>query len=318
MKRMDRYFEEDSSNRVTRSNKNQDLYQNIGRNSRYTNFTDVTNTNAYEINTSHNSNRNMSSREDYQRMREYKDFIPGPKVKRELEEFKNVYKEKENRVYDINSVIAEARKNRKDDSSKEAKRKLKNDTYNILMNLNKEELEEYRKQRKEKYTHPDEEELHEIFDTIASKTLAGELDKDTTVNLLSELVATSLLDKVEMPSENNEETDSEIEEAISEESKDSSSTSDIAKNLTSSEVVDKEQIEMIKAKLEKQDDKKSKMPEGAYEDFYTRSMDLTGEDFEMDDEFKEKGMPTGLKVLITLIILIVLSVAGYMIWQMYK
>ena len=304
MKRMDRYVEENSCEKVTRSNKNQDLYQNVGRNSRYTNFTDVTDTNAYEINS---EKRNVNSREDYQRMREYKEFIPRPKVKRELEEFKNVYKEKENRIYDINSVIAEARKNRKDDSSKEEKRKLKNDTYNILMNLNKEELEEYRKQRKEKYTHPDEEELHEMFDTIASKTLAGELDKDTTVNLLSELVATSLLDKVEMPSSNEEESVIENEEQ----------ESVIAKNLTSSEVVDKDQIEKIKSKLETEESN-SNTKDGIDEDFYTRSMDLSGEDFEMDDEFKEKGMPTGLKILIFLIVLIVLAAAGYMLWQMYK
>ena len=39
--------------------------------------------------------------------------------------------------------------------------------------------------------------IRELIDTIASKTLAGEIDKATSVNLLSDLMATNLLDKVD-------------------------------------------------------------------------------------------------------------------------
>ena len=45
MRRMDRYKEETHS-RVTRMDKNQELYQNLSSNTIYTNITDVTNANA--------------------------------------------------------------------------------------------------------------------------------------------------------------------------------------------------------------------------------------------------------------------------------
>ena len=51
-------------------------------------------------------------------------------------------------------------------------------------------------------------------------------------------------------------------------------------------------------------------------DFYTRSMDLSDQDFEMDDEFKDKKMPLGIKLLIFLIILIVLAAVFYFIWKL--
>ena len=47
MRRMDRYNENSTSRQATRSNKNQELYENIGSNTRYTNFTDVTNATAF-------------------------------------------------------------------------------------------------------------------------------------------------------------------------------------------------------------------------------------------------------------------------------
>ena len=133
MRRMDRYNEEENANKLSRSDKNKELYQNIGRNTRFTSFSDVANANAFEIG---NVDQNNKTRENYQRIREYSNLIPGPKVKRELDEFKNIYKEKENRVYDINSVIAEARKNR-ENKEEESKRKLKNDKYNILLSMTK-------------------------------------------------------------------------------------------------------------------------------------------------------------------------------------
>ena len=46
MRRMDRYKDEDTTEVSRRSSKNQELYQTIGTNTRYTNFTDVTNANA--------------------------------------------------------------------------------------------------------------------------------------------------------------------------------------------------------------------------------------------------------------------------------
>ena len=39
MRRMDRYNDEDTTTKLSRSNKNKDLYQNVGTNTRYANIT---------------------------------------------------------------------------------------------------------------------------------------------------------------------------------------------------------------------------------------------------------------------------------------
>ena len=49
--RMERYEKEEQGQTARRSNKNQELYENIGRNTKYTNFTDVTNANAFDLGT---------------------------------------------------------------------------------------------------------------------------------------------------------------------------------------------------------------------------------------------------------------------------
>jgi hypothetical protein len=51
------------------------------------------------------------------------------------------------------------------------------------------------------------------------------------------------------------------------------------------------------------------------EDFYTRSMDLSDKDFVFDD-FGEKGLPLVVKILLVIIILAIIALAGYFIFQM--
>ena len=191
--RMDRYRELDNeTERTSRSRRNQELYQNIGTNAKYTNFTDVTNSNTTLID---RKRRDYSTREDYQKRKEYTSFENKPKVKKELDDFNHLYQDHENRVYDINSILEMAKENRKDKDSMEEKRKLKNTNYNILASLNPEELEKYRKEKQNR-NKPDDNELRGLIDTITSKTLAGEISKETGVDLLSDLMATSALDKV--------------------------------------------------------------------------------------------------------------------------
>ena len=48
MRRMDRYKDE-TPDRPNRYEKNQELYQDIATNTKYTNITDVTNSNAFEL-----------------------------------------------------------------------------------------------------------------------------------------------------------------------------------------------------------------------------------------------------------------------------
>ena len=304
--RMERYEKEEQREISSRANKNQELYENIGRNTKYTNFTDVTNANAFDLGT---AQKNYRTREGYHQMKEYNTFISEPKVKKELDEFNYLYQDHENKVYDINSVIAEAKKNRIKKDELEAKRKLKNTNYNILASLNPEELENYRKEKVER-TKPDEEELRSLIDTITSKTLAGEIDQATSVDLLSDLMATNIMDRVEKPEPDSDKStdDDEIDEDTFEE------TGEIEERLSlSKEILDKDQIEKVN-KL-KEDKESGSIMDESDTDFYTRSMDLSDKDFEMDDEFKEKKLPTAVKIILIILIIAVIAIAGYFIYK---
>ena len=304
--RMDRYREEIEKKTYSRSDRNKELYENLGNNTRYTNITDVTNANAIDLT---QATKNTNTREGYHQIKEYKKIEPVPKVKKDLEDFNFLYQNRENRIYDVNRVLEEARKNRGQDE-KEEKRKLKNNSYNIITSLDREELEKYRQERLNRIRTPEEEELRELIDTITSKTLAGEIDKATSVDLLSDLMATNILDKVAPPipdikdSEENEEdeekTDPELE--LSREVLDKAQLEEI-KKVTTEELTQKEEAE-----------EKNKLT-GADTDFYTRSMDLSDQDFEMDTDFQEKKMPIALKIFLSILIIAVLAVAGYFIWE---
>ena len=124
MRRMDRYKDE-TPDRPNRYEKNQELYQDIATNTKYTNITDVTNSNAFEINGSKNKG-SYTSRESYQQMKKYKNVEPVPRIKKELDDFNYLYKIDDKKVYDINTVLEEARKNRQEKDKLEEKRKLKN------------------------------------------------------------------------------------------------------------------------------------------------------------------------------------------------
>ncbi len=277
--RMERYHQEETTQdiRTSRSDKNQQLYQDLGRNTKYTNFTDVSNANAIDLDAATKSYR---TREGYHQIKDYSELLEKPKVKRELDEFNYLYQDHENRVYDINSVLKEAREHREEKDELEKKRKLKNTNYNILASLDPEELEKYRME-KQKSTKPDPEELRDLIDTITSKTLCGEIDKATSVDLLSDLMATSATDRVKLEDIN-----------------------------LSKEIVDKDPLEKAKEEKNSELDDMDKS-------FYTRSMDLSDKDFGLDDEEDEyrRKISTPIKVVLILLLLAILAVVVYFIIQ---
>lgn len=307
MRRMDRY-RDNNDDLPKRYVKNQELYQDVANNPKYTNITDVTNSNTFEINNISNEKDTYSSREEYQQMRKYHNVEPVPRVKKELDDFNYLYKNDEKKVYDINSVLEEARKNRKIHDDMESKRKLKNTSYNILADLNKEELEKYREEKKKRIMSDEEQNFHDLVDTIASKTLAGEIDKATSINLLSDLMDTSIIDKVDdkmdvAPDKEEIKSDEEVKDTKLEENK-------VASEKVSLSTTDLSEIAKKNEQLDNSDNKLT----GADNDFYTRSMDLSDKDFAMDDEFKEKSMPVFVKILIFLLIIAIIGVAAYFIY----
>ena len=169
--------------------------------------------------------------------------------------------EQEEKNFDINSVLAEAKKNRNEIDQLEKKRKLKNEDYNVLNDLNKKYITD-----KEKYNKDvNEEELQELINTITSNTLAKDIKEK---ELFSDLMATSSDIKID-----------DIE---------TSDTGDISK-------------------VEKTEDGH------LVNSFYTKSMDLSEQDFDMSDEFVESRGKLRVFLIIFVIALIVgiLAVVGY-------
>lgn len=283
--RMDRYYGTDantperSSKNTSRTSKNRDLYDDFYRNSKYTEFFDIKDKNVIDLS---DDKPNYQTREGYHKMRSYHDVMsPVPKEKRELDEYTSLYHD-ENKVYDINSILQEAKKNRSEVDELEKKRKLHNTEYNILAGLNKEELERFREEKKRKIEELQKEEssLTSIIDTITSKSLTNDLRTQNS-GLLSDL----------MPS-------------------------DKSQTIVTSPIINSN-TNTIAKKIEPTPKKGSSMLEGMDKSFYTKSMDLSDQDFEVDDDFKDvkdhKVIYMILKVILFIFLVAVVTIAIYFV-----
>ena len=265
--RMQRY-EENSENKGarTRTSRNQELYQDLGKTEKYTTFTDVSKIEAIDL---EEAKRNYHTRQGYHQAREYNFFEEEkPKVRKELDEFNYLYPKEEKKSYNLNEVLSEAKRQREKDDL-ERKRKLHNEKYNILES-SQEDLEKFKKEVK-KTIKPveNEEELEELIHTITSKELREKIDKEKETSLLSDLMATSNLD--------------EVVEAVPEKTE------------------TQHKIEPIK----KEEDKTK--PLEIDKSFYTKSLDLTEEDFDDEEEEEKKKTPV---ILIFLKLLLSIAIIG--------
>ena len=313
-RRMRRYDEVSDTPKLSRRELNQDLYNSLNDTNSFTTYADINKSNQYVLDATSKSYR---TREGYQKLKEYGDLVPKPKVKKELDDFTNLYKETENKIYDINSVIEEAKRNRKN-FEEEEKRKLKNNSYNILTDLSQEKLEEFKKNRK-KVVRANEDEIKDIINTITMKAINGEIDQATSVNLLSDLMATQQMDMVEGIS--LEQTKGEVVIEVTENQENESSEK------INNDVLSQEEIKMVEEKKiiddlkdkEYQDKNQSKnIFRDMDQSFYTRSMDLSDKDFDMgNDEEEEKKKHTGLKVFVTIIILLIMAAVTYYLYKKY-
>jgi hypothetical protein len=296
--RMKRY-EEDSTKKISRSARNQDLYEKLNDNNTYTTYTNVTNANAIVLDA---ASKNYRTREGYQKIKEYSDLIPQPKMKQKLEDLNNLYQDNENKVYDINSVIEEAKRNRVEKDELEEKRRLKNENYNILNSIDEKKLEEFRANRN-KAIRADQEEIKGLINTITTKAINGELDRETSVNLLSDLMATQALDRVEGMAEEEQP----IEVKKEDDNKDILSESDMK--------LVEEKKEEFEATNQNTNHNKVIFKD-MDQSFYTRSMDLSDKDFDLKDEEDEDGKKkghTGLKVFFVLFLLAIVGVLVYFV-----
>ena len=279
MGRMERY---DSSNRNTvrsRTEKNKDLYNDLGRLEKYTTLTDVSKIDAVELSS---AKKNYRTREGYHSLKDYDMNIEEkPKERKELDEFNFLYNN-EHKTYDINKVLEEAKELREKDAL-EKKRKLHNEKYNILES-SEEDLEKFKEETKLRHKPiENEEELEELIHTITSKELREEIDKaesNDNNSLLSDLMATNVNEEVLKP---------------------------IATKIEDSKVEDDTK------KLDKVKEKTMSLKDEIDKSFYTKSLDLSEEDFESDDEEEIKPLKFigFLKFLFSLILILAVGFGVY-------
>lgn len=184
-RRSDRYNSSQNSNELvsSRVNKNKLLYEEVNSKIGYEEIMPIDTNDGINLSSLDMGNLKRS---DYQKVKDYKDFID-PEEKKEEEKPQEEEKKKN---YDINKVLAEAKKNRQVDEL-EQKRSIKNEEYDVLNNLNRKYLHQ------KGFSEDDNEELKELIDTITSKTMVDDIKDEEEKELLSELLATTIDIKLE-------------------------------------------------------------------------------------------------------------------------
>ncbi|MBQ7136900.1 MAG: hypothetical protein IJO43_02850 [Bacilli bacterium] len=267
--RLDRYNDNNESKQIgSRLSKNKHLYDDLNNKIGFEELVDFNTQTRIELTSLSEPKR---SRESYQQIKDYQQIIGN----KEIEKSSKI-QEEEIKVFDINSVLEEARKNRNEIDELEKKRKLKSDEYNVLSDLNKKYLSKDKDKEEDKY-----EGLEELINTITSKTLAQDLKKieENDDDLFSDLVATSIDLQVKAPHEN--------------EKIDITGLIDTSKD---DDFEDTEETEVDNS-------------------FYTRSMDLSEHDFDFDEETERKSSVKRniLIFVVTVVLLAILIVVGYFV-----
>lgn len=266
--RSSRYVDETvtAKPKMSRANKNKYLYDEVNNKIGYEEIDSFSHYNGFEL----DSTIPIKTREEYQKTKDYSFIYDDEKtIKKEEREIE------EERVYDINSVLEEARKNRIVSEDMEKKRKLQNAEYSILADLNKKYVS-----KKERLGEDLEKEgIQELIDTITSKTLAKDLEElDDGKDLMSDLMATSTLTELD-PSELEEE---------------------IAKEILNETDEDSDEVVEEDGKL--------------VNSFYTKSMDLSEQDFEFKEEIIEENREKRkILILVVLIILVLIAIGSIFI-----
>jgi len=275
--RLDRYKEDNCEIKTSsRLSKNKHLYDDLNNKIGFEELVDFNTQTRIELTTLNEPKRN---RESYQQLKDYQSLIG---FKREIEPSR--LDEEEIKVFDINSVLEEARKNRNEIDDLEKKRKLKKEEYNILSDLNKKYLSNNdTKKEKDEY-----EGLEELINTITSKTLVQDIKLEEEKDLFSDLVATSVDLQVKAPSENEKIDITGL-------------------------------IDTVKIDEEEKDNEELTKTGKVDNSFYTRSMDLSEHDFDFDEAAERKAsVKHGVLITIVIILLlIIIAIVSYFILQNY-
>ena len=166
--RTERYL--DNNEDVVRTNKNKELYDDIYKNSPLS-YTPINN-NENEIDIT-KLNELLQNREGYRKVSKYREIVNDEYLEEDNIE-SDIYKEIDEKIYDINLILEDA-KNKREDSLKT--RSLRNTQYNILSKLDLNEKNEEPEMDKEFFS------KDKVIDTLMEENdLLDELKgKDNTI-----------------------------------------------------------------------------------------------------------------------------------------
>lgn len=272
--RMEKYHSDNTNNTYKRSEKNEKLYQQLYTNKIVTEFTNIDGVNVVNL-SSIPTDIKFGKRENYQKNKLFNSSETILKINDDNDYIDDQEKEieSEKKIYNINDILANAKKNRVIDDETEKKRHLKSVEYSILSDLSQEKVKNYQEQKK-KLSKEEEENLEELIHTITSNSLRKKLDNELLGDLL--------------PEEENE--------AIVSANSDTQLKNEIEK------IAEYEEIN-----------------QAMDNSFYTKSMELSKDDFELDEDdnsfLDDKRMNFPIKFLIAIFILVVIVVIGYVIYK---
>ncbi len=318
--RMDRYQKEENSKpeSFSRVARNQKKYEDLYTNAAYTSFSSIR-PNVIDLST---PSSEVGRRESYQRQKNTSQF--GETVPQEVKKYEYPVYEKENKDFDVNHILEEAKKNREVGESEEKKR-LTPTEYNILVDLSEEKVAQYKKEKKSGLTQEEEQNLEELIHTITSKTMAQDLAKimekessEEENSLLDDLMPTKLGESVvsgellneiqdkmnETVEETKETTEEEIEEEESEE-KEEENEEETEEGTSSKELEDTKTEENVVDRS-----------------FYTDSMDISRSDImrgvekEEDELFvDDKKSRIWVKIFVLVVVLFLIVGIVFVVLQ---
>lgn len=289
--RMERYTNNRENRPTSRIEKNKKFYEDLYTNVGYTQFTNL-DSNVVDLTLSSSLQQGNSRREQYQRAKEISPFFSSnePTTRNYPDYMESFSSDDKEKVYDINQILEEARKNREHPDELEKRRKLRTTEYNILAELNSEKIKEYKEKKREVLTEEEEENLEELINTITSNTMHRDIEQQ----LLNDLMPTNL-DETVIDENLGTELENKIKQDIHSEKEDSASSHE-----------DDQQTEAL----------------AIDQSFYTKSMDLSKEDFvdtdsEEDETFLDV-LPKRSKVVRLFIILAMLIILAVIVLIVYQ
>ena len=265
---------------------------------------------------------NSLNNEEEQKRKKISLDIPEPEEK--------IIERQEQRTYDINSVLEQAREKKETNYEEERHRKLNNTGYDILKNIRiREEQEEKDKlSETEEFTSPidelntQEKTIVNLIKDIQNGTSTKEETqtntvKDNTTDLFKELMGDNENTIVMAPIDENETNESNIKDVLLDMTRELDSIKEPANDLTQDLILEKEKIKQqyqLKSSNHENESDEEKDPDAPKissidKSFYTNSLSFNKTDFEgfEDLEKSEKKSSILAKIGIVLIILILLA-----------